>query len=284
MHDVQQWQPPLTKGHSLPFVNKFTYLQKGESVIRRKDPTEIEHIRASGQIVFSVQQKIEALIAPGISTRELDEIAETAIREAGARPAFKGYHDFPASICASVNASIVHGFPSDEPLVEGDIVSIDVGTELNGYYGDGAFTIGVGSISAAAAHLIATTQQCLNLGIEQMFADARLGDISHAIQTHAETAGYSIVREYGGHGIGRELHESPHINNYGHPGKGPRLKAGHVFCIEPILSMGNPEVEHEEDGWTVYTRDRSVTAHCEHTVAITENGPEILTLPSTISI
>jgi methionyl aminopeptidase len=248
-------------------------------LIRRKDSTEIELIRASGQIVFSVQQRIEALIAPGISTLALDEVAEAAIREAGARPAFKGYHGFPASICASVNASIVHGFPSDEPLAEGDIVSIDVGTELNGYYGDGAFTIGVGSISASAAHLIATTQQCLDLGIEQMCPDARLGDISHAIQAHAETAGYAIVREYGGHGIGRELHESPHINNYGHRGKGPRLKVGHVFCIEPILSAGSPEVEHEEDGWTVYTRDRSLTAHSEHTVAITESGPEILTLP-----
>ena len=252
-------------------------------MIRRKDPTEIEHIRASGQIVFSVQQRIEALIAPGISTRELDEIAEAAIREAGARPAFKGYHGFPASICASVNASIVHGFPSDEPLSEGDIVSIDVGAELDGYYGDGAFTIGVGSISAEAAHLIATTQQCLALGIEQMRPDARLGDISHAIQTHAEVAGYSIVREYGGHGIGRELHEAPNINNYGKPGKGPRLKPGHVFCIEPILSMGSPEVDHEDDGWTVYTRDRSLTAHCEHTVAITDNGPEILTLPTVLT-
>ena len=252
-------------------------------MIRRKYPTEIEHIRASGQIVFSVQQRIEALIAPGISTRELDEIAEAAIREAGARPAFKGYHGFPASICASVNASIVHGFPSDEPLSEGDIVSIDVGAELDGYYGDGAFTIGVGSISAEAAHLIATTQQCLALGIEQMRPDARLGDISHAIQTHAEVAGYSIVREYGGHGIGRELHEAPHINNYGKPGKGPRLKPGHVFCIEPILSMGSPEVDHEDDGWTVYTRDRSLTAHCEHTVAITDNGPEILTLPTVLT-
>ena len=197
-------------------------------MIRRKDPTEIERIRASGQIVFSVQQKIEALIAPGISTRELDAIAEAAIREAGARPAFKGYHGFPASICASVNASIVHGFPSDEPLKEGDIVSIDVGAELDGYYGDGAFTIGVGSISADAAQLISITQQCLALGIEQMRPDARLGDISHAIQRCAEAAGYSIVREYGGHGIGREMHESPHINNYGAPGKGPRLKAGHV--------------------------------------------------------
>ncbi len=249
-------------------------------MIHRKSAAQIECLRTCGQIVFAVQQKVEALIAPGISTRQLDAVAEAAIVEAGARPAFKGYHGFPASICASVNASIVHGFPTDTPLAAGDIVSIDVGVELDGYFGDGAFTIGVGAISSAASDLINTTRRCLELGIEQMRVDGRLGDISHAIQTHAEAAGYSIVREYGGHGIGRALHESPHINNYGHPGKGPRLKPGHVFCIEPILSMGSPEVEHDDDGWTVQTRDRTLTAHCEHTVALTEYGAEILTLPT----
>jgi len=251
-------------------------------LIHRKGDTEIERIRASSQIVFAVQQKLEALVAPGISTRELDAVAEAAIHSAGARAAFKGYHGFPASICASVNASIVHGFPDNEPLREGDIVSIDVGVELAGYYGDGAFTIAVGTISNEAAHLITTTRECLDLGIAQMRADGRLGDISHAIQSHAETAGYSIVSAYGGHGIGRELHESPHINNYGKAGKGPRLKPGHVFCIEPILSMGSPEVTHSDDGWTVTTRDLSPTAHSEHTVAITEHGTEILTLPAVV--
>jgi methionyl aminopeptidase len=249
-------------------------------LIHRKNTAQIEYIRICGQIVYDVQQKLSALVAPGISTKQLDSVAEAAIIAAGARPAFKGYHGFPASICASVNASIVHGFPTESPLEEGDIVSIDVGVELDGYFGDGAFTVGVGAISEEAAHLIAVTRRCLELGIESMRVDGRLGDISHAIQTHAEAAGYSIVREYGGHGIGRDLHESPHINNYGHAGKGPRLKSGHVFCIEPIVSMGSPEIEHADDGWTVHTRDRSLTAHCEHTVALTEDGPIILTLPS----
>ena len=248
-------------------------------MIHRKTMEQIEHIRTCGQIVFAVQKKLEALVEPGVTTIHLDAVAEAAIRETGARPAFKGYHGFPASICASVNASIVHGFPTDEPLSEGDIVSIDVGVELGGYFGDGAFTVGVGAISGDASDLIAVTHRCLELGIEHMRVDGRIGDISHAIQTHAEAAGYSIVREYGGHGIGRELHESPHINNYGQAGKGPRLKVGHVFCIEPIISMKSPEIEHADDGWTVYTRDRSLTAHSEHTVALTEEGPQILTLP-----
>ena len=248
-------------------------------MVHRKKTSEIERITASSQIVFAVQQKLEALIAPGISTLELDEIAEAEIRAMGAVPAFKGYHGFPFSICASVNASIVHGFPDETPLQEGDIACIDVGTLLDGYYGDGAFTIGVGTISAEAQHLIDGTLACLELGIAQAVPDGRLSDISHAIQRHADKQGLAIIREYGGHGIGRSLHESPHINNYGPPGKGPKLKPGHVFCIEPILCLGNPEVEHLDDGWTTLTRDRSLAAHSEHTIAITEDGPLILTLP-----
>ena len=251
-------------------------------MIRRKKTSEIERISASCQIVFAIQQKLEALIAPGISPLELDRNAEAEIRARGAVPAFKGYHGFPHSICASVNASVVHGFPDDTPLAEGDIISIDVGARLDGYYGDGAFTVGVGAISAQAQRLLAGTLACLDLGIAQAQPDGRLSDISNAIQNHADAQGLGIIREYGGHGIGRSLHESPHINNYGPPGKGPRLKPGHVFCIEPILCLGDPQADHLDDGWTTLTRDRSLAAHSEHTIAITEDGPQILTLPAAV--
>lgn len=248
-------------------------------MIHRKKSSEIEHIAASCQIVFAVQQKLEALIAPGVSTLELDQVAEAEIRSLGGVPAFKGYHGFPYSICASVNAAIVHGFPDKTPLQEGDIVSIDVGACLDGYYGDGAFTVAVGAISARAQHLIKSTLECLAQGIDRARPGGRLSDISHAIQCHAESQGLAVVREYGGHGIGRELHESPYIENYGSPGKGPRLKLGHVFCIEPILCLGNPQINHLDD-WTIFTSDRSLAAHAEHTVAIAEDGPRILTLPA----
>jgi len=251
-------------------------------LIRRKKLGEVERISASCQIVFAVQQKIEALVTPGITPLELDRIAEAEIRTLGAAPAFKGYHGFPYSICSSVNASIVHGFPDDTPLAAGDIISIDVGARLDGYYGDGAFTVGVGTIGPEAQRLLDGTRACLELGIAQARPDGRLSDISNAIETHADAQGLAIIREYGGHGIGRKLHEAPHINNYGPPGKGPRLKPGHVFCIEPILCLGDPEVEHCDDGWTTLTRDRSLAAHSEHTVTITEDGPQILTLPTAV--
>ncbi len=251
-------------------------------MVHRKKLSEIEHIAASCEIVCAVQQKLEALVAPGVSTLELDQVAETEIRSLGAVPAFKGYHGFPYSICASVNSAIAHGFPDKTPLQQGDIVSIDVGARLNGYYGDGAFTAAVGAISAPAQHLIKGTLACLARGIDRARSGGRLSDISHAIQCHAESQGLAVVREYGGHGIGRELHESPHIDNYGPPGKGPRLKPGHVFCIEPILCLGNPQIDHLDD-WTTLTADRSLAAHAEHTVAITEDGPRILTLPAVLA-
>ncbi len=249
------------------------------TLIHRKKSSEIEYIAASCEIVFAVQQKLEALIAPGISTLELDQVAEAEIRALGAVPAFKGYHGFPHSICTSVNAAIVHGFPDETPLQEGDIVSIDVGAYLDGYYGDGAFTVAVGAISAQAQHLINGTLACLARGIDQARAGRRLSDISYAIQCQAESQGLAVVREYGGHGIGRELHESPYIGNYGPPGKGPLLTPGHVLCIEPILCLGDPQIDHLDD-WTTLTSDRSLAAHAEHTVAITEEGPRILTLPA----
>ena len=247
-------------------------------MISKKSTSEIDRIRHCCKIVHLVQKKLKPLVEPGICTLELDEVAEKTIISEGGSPAFKGYNDFPASICASNNESVVHGFPCDTPLHEGDILSIDVGVKMNGYFGDGAFTLGVGKITEEKEYLIKTTQRCLTLGIEQMVADGYLGNISHAIQQHAEKSGFSIIREYGGHGIGKKLHESPHINNFGTPEQGPKLKIGHVFCIEPILSMGSPEITHGCDDWTVFTKDRQPAAHFEHTVAITKDGPEILTL------
>jgi methionyl aminopeptidase len=248
-------------------------------MIAQRQPDEIERIRASCQIVFQVQQVLEQAIAPGVTTAELDALAEETIRACGAQPAFKGYHGFPASICASLNDETVHGFPSGRRLCTGDILSVDVGVQLDGYYGDGAFTIGVGLIRPELEHLLETTRACLDLGADQARAGNRLSDISHAIQHHAETHDLTVVRKYGGHGIGLQLHEEPHILNYGQPGKGPRLRAGYVFAIEPIISMGSADLVTADDGWTTTTEDGAPTAHFEHTVAITEDGPEILTLP-----
>jgi methionyl aminopeptidase len=254
-------------------------LLRSEVAIYRKNPAELERIRASCQVVFQVQQALGAAIAPGITTLDLDRLADQTIRACGGRSAFKGYHGFPASICASVNEEVVHGFPSRRPLRRGDLLSVDVGVELEGYYGDGAFTCGVGELSRPARHLVETTRACLEAGIGQARAGRRLSDISHAVQSCAEAAGLAVVRRYGGHGIGRALHEDPHLSNCGPPGRGARLQPGLVLAIEPILSLGACEVEVDEDGWTTRTQDGSLAAHFEHTVAITEEGPWILTLP-----
>jgi len=248
-------------------------------VIRRKSSEEIERIRASCQIVYHVQKALAEQLQPGVTTLQLDKLAEQVVRDHGAVPAFKGYRDFPATICASPNAQVVHGIPDDTPLREGDIISIDVGAHLDGYFGDGAFTAGVGEIDPGTQHLIDVTRTCLELAIDQARPDRHLTDISHAVQAHAEKWKMSIIRQFGGHGIGRSLHEEPHINNYGPPGQGPRLRTGFVFAIEPILSLGSPDLEIGDDGWTTTTTDGLPAAHCEHTVAITENGPDILTLP-----
>ncbi len=247
--------------------------------IYRKNTAELDRIRASCQVVFQVQRALEAAIAPGVTTLELDQLAEQLIRTSGGRPAFKGYHGFPASICASVNEEVVHGFPSQRPLRSGDLLTVDVGVELEGYYGDGAFTCGVGAVSTPAQRLLETTFACLQAGIGQAHPANRLTDISHAVQSCAEASGASVVRQYGGHGIGRALHEDPHLSNYGPPGRGPRLRPGMVLAIEPILSLGSHQVEVDEDGWTTRTQDGSLAAHFEHTVAITEEGPWVLTLP-----
>ena len=225
-----------------------------------------------------VQAVLESAAAPGTTTRALDRLAEETIRDCGGTPAFKGYHGFPASICASPNSEAVHGFPRDTPLVEGDILGVDVGVLLEGYYGDGAFTMGIGEISPERQRLLDTTRAALFDGIEQARVSNRLTNISHAIESRARSGGLSVVRDFGGHGVGRSLHEDPHVPNYGSPGKGPRLKAGYVLAIEPILSLGGPDLEIAEDGWTTTTTDGSPVAHYEHTVAITDEGPDILTL------
>ena len=249
-------------------------------MIFQKNSAEIERIRASCHVVFQVQQAIAQQVRPGVTTRLLDELAERVIRTCGGVPAFKGYRGFPASICASVNSAAVHGFPGDRPLRRGDILSVDVGVALQGFYGDGAFTMGVGPIKPDRARLLATTRACLEAGISQARAGGRLSNISHAIQACAEAAGFCVIREFGGHGIGRELHEDPHIANFGRPGLGPRLRPGYVLAIEPIIGLGEPEIEVAKDGWTALTRDRSPVAHFEHTVAVTTDGPDILTLPA----
>jgi len=247
-------------------------------VIPIRSATEIDLIRAACAIVHSVQIALEAAVAPGVSTQQLDELAEATIRDQGGIPAFKGYHGFPGSICASINAEAVHGFPRAEPLVNGDVVCVDVGVQLDGWFGDGAFTMGVGDISMDTRQLLATTRAALDDGIEAAVAGGRLTDISHAVEVAATAGGATVIREYGGHGIGRDLHEDPHILNYGPPNRGPRLKVGHVFAIEPILSLGSADVEVAPDGWTTSTTDGSIAAHFEHTVAITIDGPSVLTL------
>ncbi len=244
-----------------------------------KTEQEIEYMRAAGRIVGQTLAVMKKTISPGITTQELDHIAEQFIRRAGAVPAFKGYCGFPASICSSINEQVVHGIPGSRQLKSGDIVSIDIGVKLNRYYGDAAITVPVGEVDAEILKLLSVTEQALNKGIEQAIKGNRLSDISHAVQLHAEAYGYGVVRDYVGHGIGQRMHEDPQIPNYGPPGRGPLLKSGMTLAIEPMINCGTPDVEVLADDWTVVTVDRRISAHFEHTVAITEGEPEILTLP-----
>jgi methionyl aminopeptidase len=250
-------------------------------VILIKTEEEIEKIRAASRIVAQVLEAVSRCIEPGISTWELNELAEKELtRFPGALPAFKGYRGYPASLCTSVNEAVVHGIPSRSVVLEeGDIISFDFGVLIGGYYGDSAVTRPVGKVAKKAKKLMKVTRQALFKGIEQMVPGNRKGDISHAIQAHVESYGYSVVREFVGHGIGKSLHEEPQVPNFGPPGQGERLKAGMVMAIEPMINMGSWEVECLADGWTAVTKDRSLSAHFEHTVAITEDGPDILTLP-----
>jgi methionyl aminopeptidase len=246
-----------------------------------KSKRELEKMRAAGRLVGQVREHLRALVKPGITTMELDREAEKMIRDAGALPTFKGYNGFPYSICASVNEQIVHGFPSQYVLKEGDIFSIDCGVTLEGFVGDTATTVPVGNVDDEKQRLMRVTEECLDHAIQQCRAGNHLGDIGWAVQQHAEANGYSVVRDYVGHGIGRRMHEDPQIPNYGRPGLGPKIKNGYVFAIEPMVNQGSHFTKVLSDGWTVVTVDGKPSAHFEHTIAITEEGPEVLTLVPT---
>ena len=243
-----------------------------------RSAAELEKMRAAGRLVADVLTELGALVAPGVTTAALDAVAEERIRAAGAIPAFKGYHGYPATICASINDEVIHGIPSGRRILnEGDIVSIDVGASLDGYYGDHAVTVAVGPVSEEAAMLLRVTEESLYKAIERVRVGGRISDIGHAVQQHVEAYGLSVVREFVGHGIGQRMHEEPQVPNYGEPGRGPRLAEGMVLAIEPMVNAGKPAVKVLGDGWTAVTRDSSLSAHFEHTVAVTADGPWILT-------
>lgn len=253
-------------------------------MIKLKSQDEIERMRAASGVVAEVLAALRERVRPGVSTAELDALAEELTRRRGAVPAFKGYEVagrvFPATVCISINDEVVHGIPSGgRALREGDIVGLDFGVSLHGYYGDAATTVPVGRVTPEAERLMVTTEAALRAGIEAVRAGAHVADISGAIQDVAEGAGYSLVREFVGHGIGRRLHEEPQVPNYRTGARGPKLKEGLVLAIEPMVNAGGPEVYVKEDGWTAATRDGSLSAHFEHSVAVTANGPYILTLP-----
>lgn len=242
-----------------------------------KSPDELERMRAACRMVAEILELLRGLIAPGMTSAELDRVAEAECRRQGAVPAFKGYGGFPYALCASPNEKVVHGFPNSEPLREGDILSIDFGVICDGFYGDAAITVPVGQIDPERERLLQVTRQALDLAIRAAVPGGRLSDISHAVQVWVEKQGFSVVREFVGHGIGRQLHEAPQIPNFGPAGQGPRLKAGMTLAIEPMINAGTQEVRILGDGWTAVTADGRPSAHFEHTVAITETGPEILT-------
>ena len=242
-----------------------------------KSPAEIEKMREASLLVADVLAELAARVKPGVTTLELDQEAERLVRGAGAEPAFKGYRGYPCTLCASTNDQVIHGIPSKRPLAEGDIISLDMGVKKNGFFGDSAVTVAVGRVSEQAETLLRVTQEALEKGIEQVRLGGRVSDIGHAIQKHVEAHGFSVVREFVGHGIGASLHEDPQIANYGEPGRGPRLAEGMTLAIEPMVNIGRPAVKMLADGWTAVTRDGSLSAHFEHTVAVTKDGPLVLT-------
>jgi len=242
-----------------------------------KSAKELEKMRVAGRMVAEILAILKERIAPGVTTIELDRLAEKECRQRNALPAFKGYGGFPYAICSSPNEKVVHGFPDDRPLKEGEILSIDFGVLYDGFHGDAAFTAPVGEITPAVRHLLKITEESLTQGIAAAVVNGRLSDISHAVQEHVEKEGFSVVREFVGHGIGSRLHESPQVPNYGPRGQGPKLKAGMTLAIEPMINAGKAGVKVLEDGWTAVTIDGELSCHFEHTIAITENGPEILT-------
>jgi methionyl aminopeptidase len=247
-------------------------------VIVCRSSAELQKMREAGRLVADVLKELSALVAPGVTTADLDSVAEERILGAGAIPAFKGYHGYPATICASINDEVIHGIPSGRRLLnEGDVISIDVGASLDGYYGDSAVTLAVGPVSEEAATLLRATEESLYKAIECARAGNRISDIGHAVQRHVEAHGFSVVREFVGHGIGQRMHEEPQVPNYGDPGHGPRLAEGMVLAIEPMVNAGRAAVKVLGDGWTAVTRDGSLSAHFEHTVAVTAGEPWILT-------
>jgi methionyl aminopeptidase len=242
-----------------------------------KNKWEIEILRKANIIVMEILLSFKERVRPGISTFEFEELALELCEKKGVKPAFKGYRGYPYAVCVSVNEVIVHGMPKKEKILkEGDIVSFDFGVVYEGYVGDAALTVGVGEISDKAKKLLKVTEEALYKGIEKAHFGNRIGDISYAIQKHVESNGFNVIREFVGHGVGRQLHEPPEVPNFGKPGKGPKIEIGMVLAIEPMVSAGSPEVEILEDGWTAVTKDRSLAAHFEHSVAITPQGPEIL--------
>jgi methionyl aminopeptidase len=247
-----------------------------KAMIIIKSPREIEQLKRSNAIVAEVFEKLKGMIIPGIATKELDEVAEEYILLKGARPAFKGYRGFPATLCISINEEVVHGIPSQRRLKEGDIVSLDVGVNFVGYFGDAAITLPVGKIDPEAKRLLEVTERALYIGIEKAKIGNRLFDISYAIQRWVELHGFSVVRDFVGHGIGKDLHEEPQVPNFGAPHQGPRLEKGMVFALEPMVNEGSYEVRVLSDGWTVVTADGKRSAHFEHTIAIRDDGAEIL--------
>jgi len=248
-------------------------------MIKLKNAEQIAAMRQAGRITGEAILKAREAVRPGVTTKHLDDVIRAYIEKCGARPSFLGYGGFPGSACISVNEQVIHGIPSkDKVLQEGDIVKIDVGVFYHGFHGDSANTFPVGEISAEAEQLIRVTREAWKCGVDAVRPGGRVGDIGHAVQTHAEKFGYGVVRRYVGHGVGHELHEDPEVPNFGTAGRGPRLCEGMVIAIEPMINMGGPDVIELSDGWTVLTADRSISAHYEHTVALTENGVEVLTL------
>ena len=243
-----------------------------------KSPAEIDRMRAANALVADVLAELATMVAPGVTTLDLDREAERLVRAGGAEAAFKGYRGYPCTLCASVNEQVVHGIPSPRALIEGDIISLDMGVKLNGFYGDSAITVAVGRVSDEASTLLRVTQESLEKGIAEVRIGGRISDIGHAIQQHVEAHGLSVVREFVGHGIGSALHEEPQIANYGEPGRGPRLAEGMTLAIEPMVNAGRPAVKVLADGWTAVTKDGSLSAHFEHTVAVTKDGPLVLTM------
>lgn len=242
-----------------------------------KSPEEIEAMRRAGRVVADAHRRLAEVLKPGMTTQDVDDFVASVLKEHGATPSFKGYQGFPANVCVSINEEVVHGIPGNRVLAEGDIVSVDIGAIVDGYHGDAAWSYAIGQVDPQSQALLEVGEQSLYAAIEQAKVGNRLSDIGHAVQTYVEAKGFSVVRDFVGHGIGRSMHEAPQVPNFGPPGRGPRLKSGMTLAIEPMVNAGNYEVEILADQWTVVTRDGSRSVHFEHTVAITEEGTEILT-------